>query len=356
MLSIQEMNATPQIFFDILPPTYWSLLRLAGIFIVGFCVLLLSRHLFPKHQKISQLYFFILPWVYIVSHEFNPIVLFFLLLLTGYIVASSLRRLFLIVLICYTLFIGWTAGTLNIDDILDKAAPLLSFFNVTQLFLQMEPISSYLRVPRSGYFPAVFLIPLLFSFINFNFKALSKGKEYVLPVLVTIIFFLIYPTYHLVMSGAGLLLFLSIYIIKSLVNISKNRLVIFVAILMSIVSFTYFLEGQTRQYPRRYSGERSEGIVKIMEYIIDHPNEQFYLPRNDDLIKLTKYYRRHADLSKITFVQNDQEWNDKIGECINPSIHCMLDDVLLVKQGIEKDSPLLQHIKLKNTLTVYYIY
>ena len=93
-----------------------------------------------------------------------------------------------------------------------------------------------------------------------------------------------------------------------------------------------------------------------MEYILDHPNDQIFLSMDDNVIKLTKYYRKHGDFSKVTFVQNDQEWDKIIGSCNNHSVKCILDEVLLVKHSIEKDSPLLQHIKLKNTLTVYYIY
>lgn len=356
MFSLQEMNATPLFLLQTIPPAFWGVVRITGVAVMGFVMVILTRNFFPKDKIKSLIYFSVMPWVFIIAHEFNPLILIFVLLLSLYLSFPKYRKYLLSLLIVFLLFVTFKYNPFTIKHIVDKLRILPQFFNLTNLFIQMEPISSYLHIPRNGYFSYVFLVPFIASFFVTTKKDLKNVKEFTLPIIFSLFFFILYPSNHLIFAGVGFLLLLSLYIVYAFNKITRNKLVALGCIVISIGLLGYFIEAYVRQYPMKFSVERSEAKINLMNYIITNPDKKIILPNDDDLRKLMKYYGKHADFSHVSFIENERTFMKKITVCKEESTACVLDDVGIERYKVDKEMSGIEHITLRNALSVYYVY
>lgn len=317
---------------------------------------ILAGQYFPSQKLKSMVFLVTMPWIFIIGHEFNPMVLIFLVILSMYLSFPKLKKYILFTMISFLLFLTVKYNPFSVKHMVDKLRILPQFFNLTNLFMQMEPISSYLHVPRNGYFSYIFLVPFIISFYFLKKSDVKKIKEFILPILFSLIFFILYPTNHLIFAGSGMLLLLSLYIVSAFNIMTKNKIVSMLCILISIGLMTFFVEAYVRQYPMKYSVERSEAKINLMNYVISHPDKNIILPNDDDLRKLMKYYGKHADFSHVSFIENERAFMKNIAVCKEESTACVLDDMGLEKYKIDKNMPEIEHITLKNALSVYYIY
>lgn len=356
MFSLQEMNATPLFLLQTIPPALWGVVRIIGVAVMGFAMFVLTKQYFPKDKIKSLLFFSLMPWVFIIAHEFNPMVLMFVLLLSLYLSFPKLKKYILGLMVVYLLFLTFKYNPFTPKHIIDKLRMLPPFFNLTNLFIQMEPISSYLHIPRNGYFSYIFLAPFIASFYFVTKKDLKMVKEYILPIIFSLLFFILYPTNHLIFAGVGFLLLLSLYIVRAFNEITQNKYIALGCIVISIGLMGYFIESYVRQYPMKFSVERSEAKINLMNYIISHPDKKIILPNDDDLRKLMTYYGKHADFSNVTFIENERAFMKNIVVCKEESTACVLDDVGIERYKIDKEMSGIEHITLRNALSVYYVY
>ena len=356
MFSLQEMNATPLFLLQTIPPAYWSVVRIAGVLVLGVSILLLVRCYFPKDRVKSLIFFSAMPWLFIIAHEFNPLVLIFVFLLSLYLSLPQYKKYLLSVMILFLLFVTYKYNPFTVKHIVDKLRILPQLFNLTNLFIQMEPISSYLRIPRNGYFSYIFLVPFIASFFFIDKKHLRKLQDFILPVSFSFIFFILYPTNHLIFAGIGFLILLSIYIVQAFNQITKNRLIALGCIVIAFGLLGYFIEAYVRQYPMKYSVERSEAKINLMNYIMAHPDRKIILPNDDDLRKLMKYYGKHADFSNVSFIENERSFMKNVAICKDEVTACVFDDVGIERYKIDKEMSGIEHVTLKNALSVYYVY
>lgn len=356
MFSLQEMNATPLFLLQTIPPSFWGIIRIVGVVVMGFVMVMLTRQYFPKTQIKSLVFFVLMPWIFVIAHEFNPLVLSFTVLLSLYLSFPKLKKYLLIIMILFLLFLTYKYNPFSVKHIVDKLRILPQFFNLTNLFIQMEPISSYLHIPRNGYFSYIYLVPFISSFYLITKNDLKKIKNFTLPILFSLLFFILYPSNHLIFAGVGFLLLISLFIIHAFNKITGNKIMAMGAILIAVGLLGYFIEAYVRQYPMKYSVERSEAKINLMNYIISHPDKKIILPNDDDLRKLMTYYGKHADFSHVTFVENERAFMKNIAICKEKATACVLDDVGIERYKVDKNMPEIEHIKLKNALSVYYIY
>lgn len=297
-----------------------------------------------------------MPWVFIIAHEFNPLALLFVLLLGLYLGFPKLKKYILSAMIVFLVFLTYKYNPFSAKHIIDKLRILPQFLNLTNLFIQMEPISSYLHIPRNGYFSYIYLVPFISSFYLITKNDLKKVKQFILPILFSLLFFILYPTNHLIFAGVGFLLLLSLYIIYAFNKITGNKFLAIGFIVIAVGLFGYFIESYVRQYPMKYSVERSEAKINLMNYIISHPDKKIILPNDDDLRKLMTYYGKHADFSHVLFIENERAFMKNIGVCKEETTACVLDDVGLERYKVDKYMSGIEHITLKNALSVYYVY
>lgn len=356
MFSLQEMNATPLILLQVIPPAFWAVVRISGVVIMGVAMIVLTNQYFPKTRIKSLAFFVLMPWIFIIAHEFNPLVLVFVLLLSLYLSFPKYRKYVLSVMIVFLLFLTYQYNPFTIKHIIDKLRILPQFFNLTNLFIQMEPISSYLHIPRNGYFSYIYLAPFISSFYFITKKDVKSLKKFIFPILFSFIFFMLYPTNHLIFAGVGFLLLLSLYIMHAFNTVTGNKLIAVGCILICFGLFSFFVEAYVRQYPMKFSVERSEAKINLMNYIISHPDKKIILPNDDDLRKLMKYYGNHADFTHVSFIENERAFMKNITVCKEENTACVLDDVGIERYEIDKNLPEIEHITLKNALSVYYIY
>jgi len=356
LFSLQEMNATPLFILQVIPPAYWAIVRIFGVIIMGFAMISMTNHYFPKSKLRSLIFFTTMPWIFIVAHEFNPMVLTFLLILSMYLAFPKLKKYLLSLIVMFLLFLTFKYNPFTAKHIIDKIRMLPQFFNLTNLFMQMEPISSYLHIPRNGYFSYIFLVPFISSFYLITKKGVKLLKQFTLPIIFSLYFFILYPSNHLIFAGVGFLLLLSIYIVGAFNKITGNKIIALGCIIIAVGLLGYFIESYVRQYPMKYSVERSEAKINLVNYIITHPDKKIILPNDDDLRKLMTYYGKHADFSHVSFIENERAFMKNIAVCKEESTACVLDDVGIERYKVDKNIPEIEHITLKNALSVYYIY
>ena len=354
MLSFLELRIAPDFLIKLISPDNWQYLRLFNVFTIYALISFLA---FKKYNggKNSILFLCTTPWIYIVAHEFNPIVAVFLTLLSISILFKQKQKIslfFVSLLIIYLLIIN---GVPNLRDLYSKLHNLLQLLNLTSLFAQMEPITSYLRVPRNGYLSLSFLIILIFSLLKFDKYSIKIIKQYKYQLLFSVIFFFLYPSDHLIFSGSGILLLLSSYLIYSISKI-KSMKYVYALLFLSIIQFPFFIESYSRQYMMRYSTERSEPKFNLFKEIVQNHNIDFYLPTDNELKDLKKYYSYHKDVSNIFYFEDIKNLNNNINEFCKPEkIKCVFDDKTLEEYKLDKNNDKYEYIKLKNSLNFYYI-
>ncbi len=106
----------------------------------------------------------------------------------------------------------------------------------------------------------------------------------------------------------------------------------------------------------KYSVERSEAKINLINYVIAHPDKKIYLSNDDNLRRLMTYYEKHTNFSHVFFIENEEEFMENITSCQEENIACIFDDMDIEKYKIDKNMPELEHITLKNALSIYYIY
>lgn len=356
LFSLQEMNGTPLFILQTIPPAFWPTVRIIGVAIMTFSMMALTKQYFPESRTKSLIFFATMPWVFIIAHEFDPMVLFFVLCLSIYLAFPKLKKYALIIILSFLLFFAFKYNSLTLPHLNEKLNLFKYFFNITDLFIRMEPISAYLRVPRNSYFSYIFLIPFIVSFCLLKKEDVISAKKYITPLLLSLAFFFIYPSNHMIFSGVGFLLLLSLYIIRAFNSITRNKLIAAGFIVIAVALLGYFIEAYIRQYPMKYSVERSEAKINLINYVIAHPDKKIYLSNDDNLRRLMTYYEKHTNFSHVFFIENEEEFMENITSCQEENIACIFDDMDIEKYKIDKNMPELEHITLKNALSIYYIY
>ncbi|MBP9690612.1 hypothetical protein KBD81_00880 [Candidatus Woesebacteria bacterium] len=355
-VSLLELQYVPSLILTHIPSDLWWIIRLLHALIISYSILRLSK-LFPANKRaFSMILLGTMPWLIVVAHEFNPYTSFFILFLTLFITTPSRKREFGIGM-GIVLVVLLLQNTDSLPNALHSRAYLfVQSFNLTQLFMQMEPVSSYLKIPRNGYFHIVSLITLL-VFIYRSFPLIvERLKPWTIPLIGSTLFFFLFPSDHLVLAGVGLLLLGSLMIVQGALAIVESTPWTKPLLLIALfVSTLFFFETYLRQYPVMYAGERSEGKFNVIEYVRDNSADTYYLPDDHDLKYLATIYARDIRNKNIQYVSQQTEWMTLYATCQKDRIVCILDEGAIREFSIQKDDSSITPIRLKNYLSVYYV-
>jgi hypothetical protein len=273
-----------------------------------------------------------------------------------YLTLPKFKKILLILGISFLFYLMPKNISTITEIFLYKISLLPQFLNLTNLFTQMEPISSYMRIPRNGYFSYIFLIPLVIGLIKFSYEDFEKIKKFTIPITLSLLFFIFFPTNHLVFAGVGFLYLFTIFLIKNFLAIAKNKFFILFSLLISTSLFVFFLESYIRQYPMKYSVERSEAKIKVVELILNNPNSEFFIPNDEELKKLLGFYGFHQDFSNVRVIKGEINFFKFAKNCKQKNVECILDDDLLYRLQFDKNATNIENISLKNGLNFYYIF
>jgi|GEM_PF-3499230 len=355
-ISILELQQLPIQILQLIPAESWWILRIPQAILILLSVILLAKYFFKKNYLFAFAQLFTMPWLIINAHELNFAVSFYILGISLYLTRPNLKKWVVILFLMVSGFLIFSQFDSLLDIISSRFSLLVHSLNLTTLFMQMEPNSSYVKVPRNGYFFLIYLIPFLSIIYQ---EARIKANIFILyiaPLLFSVIFFFLFPSDHSIQAASGILLLMSLMVVSGTIRlIQGSRVRTSIATVLIALSSIFFFEMYLRQYPVMYAGERSEGKFLVMEYVRDTDARKYYLPADADLKYLLSILPSTFSRKNIVFISQQSEWLSLETQCRKKEVVCILDEGTIKEYPIGKDDTSITPIRLRNYLSIYYI-
>ncbi len=352
IFSYLEMGFIPKSLLYLLTPQQFWILRLFSFTLIIIIISILSYR--AKNHFLGLIFLVATPWLFILSKEFNPSVLVFLFLLTINVQILP-KKWGNFVIVVYLLFYFYF-NKFSLTNLLEKAELLKNSLNLTSFFFQSKNMTSYLRIPKIGYFPSLFLPAFLVGLYHV-IKYKKMIKKLIFPIAVSFIFFFLYPASQFIFAGVGILLIVQLIIIEGinqLFEVLKNRFVFFIIIAIYIPTSLFFFETYFRHYQIKYSHERRYAKIHLVEKLIKLANKKIITTKDEEIEKLLTIYSYHYSVPFVVYIE-ENSWPKIFNQCGIKGTICVLNENSVDLMKINKDDPKFTFIRNADGGKAYFL-
>lgn len=367
-ISTEEIKNIHRVYSSFsMNPYFFRCISLAASIIL---VLLTVNYLFKKTKNIPLCIFIGIvlttsPWIFIMSRAFNFYILMMICVLTIFIVFKKYFYRFTLIALILIFFILKVNLNFTIAQIIHPNIDL--FFKTIDfktLFFAGDITSSYLRIPKTGFFLFVDLIALIFgTYSLFVDKRFTSMQEFVISFFgVGVFYFFITPD-SVILLYRGLLIFYALSIVIGIgyyalftFLVRKNILLCCLCALLFLINIFYYQELFYSHFDKKNSSEwgyAEERISKVVDLNGPKVKKIIISPDSGNIIPYLPLFAPHNhDVKLVKLPGGFREF--KIAVCLREDTICIFKEHELAFAGIEKEE-VKNKVYYFNAIPAYYV-
>lgn len=320
-------------------------LRLIPIFLSSLISLLSFIALYQMSNNLLLGFFVglgltISPWIFILSRFLN-FYIFFLVIVVLIFTFCRQYKIRYIILFMFLIGFGFLLGTKTFDykELLSDFPSLIRVLDFKILFFNGDFASSYIRIPKTGFFMYVDFFIFILGIYYLIFYKNTKIRLLILDLLIIgSVWFFITPA-NLMITHRSLYLLYAINIAIGLgyyflfqqlfgkKNVSLTLILFAVAIIL--FNFIYYQELFYCHFDKKNAfawGYAEEALVKYIEKNETNIKNVYISPRSGKFAEYLTLFSKNTNLYHIYKLQSNNELLPLKTKCLETNNLCILDE------------------------------